>query len=110
MYEFFDYMANVGATALGYLEGLPTFFDDFFVWLEVWWIKAKLSASLYFVKISFLVAKTLLEEIGFATLFVELFNKLPSEIRYWFTLYKVPQGFSLYVNCATTAMVMRMSR
>ena len=64
MYEFFDYMANVGATALGYLEGIPTFFDDFFVWLEVWWIKAKLSASLYFVKISFLVAKTLLEEIG----------------------------------------------
>ncbi|WP_255935953.1 hypothetical protein [Vibrio campbellii] len=29
MYEFFDYMANVGATALGYLEGIPTFFYDF---------------------------------------------------------------------------------
>ncbi|HHP0486565.1 TPA: DUF2523 family protein [Vibrio harveyi] len=110
MMEFFDYMANVGATVLDYMNNLDSMFDQFFVWLQVWWIKARLSASLYFVKISFLVAKSLLEEIGFASLFVELFNKLPSELRYWFNLYKVPQGFSIYANCATTAIVMRMSR
>ncbi|TOK31674.1 DUF2523 domain-containing protein, partial [Vibrio parahaemolyticus] len=48
--------------------------------------------------------------IGFSALFSQLFNLLPSELRYWGVLFKVPEGMAIYVNCATTALVMRMSR
>ena len=110
MIEFFEYIAYLGATVLNYLENIGTFLEQIFVWLEVWLIKMKLASQLYFLRFSFLVAKALLEEIGFATLLTELFNKLPSEIRYWAHLFKYPEGIALYINCFTTAIVIRMSR
>ncbi|AUI86139.1 DUF2523 domain-containing protein [Vibrio azureus] len=110
MMEFFEYIANVWATIINYFENIGYFAAQFFIWVEALWIKMKLTAQLYMLRTSFLVAKTLLEDIGFATLFTELFNQLPLEVKYWAHLFKVPEGISLYVNCFTTAIVIRMSR
>lgn len=110
MLDFFQYIANWGDTVLNYFEGLESYFDQFFIWLDIWWIKKKFEWAIEFLRISYLVATTLLEEIGFSSLFSDLFNMLPSELRYWGILFKVPEGMALYANCAATAMVMRMSR
>lgn len=110
MFDFFQYIANIGGTIVEYLEYVPTYFDEFRVWMEVQWIKIKLGFAIEFLRMSYLVATALLDEIGFSTLFSELFNALPSELRYWGTLFRVPEGVALYVNCATTALVLRMSR
>lgn len=110
MMDFFQYFADWGETVLNYFDGLGGYFDSFFVWLQVWWIKMKFMVTIEFLRISYLVATTLLDEIGFSTLFSDLFNMLPAELRYWGILFKVPEGMALYANCATTALVMRMSR
>lgn len=110
MVEFFQYISNIGGEILAYFDSIPVFFRDLRVWWEVQWIKIKLAFAVEFLKMSYLVATALLDEIGFSTLFSELFNALPSELRYWGTLFRVPEGMALYVNCATTALVMRMSR
>lgn len=108
--EFFQYVAYFGDTILNYFESLSGYFDDLFVWLQIWWIKMKFMVTIEFLRISYLVATTLLNEIGFSSLFSDLFNMLPAELRYWGILFKVPEGMALYANCAATAMVMRMSR
>nr|WP_319534125.1 DUF2523 family protein [uncultured Vibrio sp.] len=110
MVDFFQYIANWGDTVLNYFENAPNYFDAFFIWFQTWWIKMKFMVTIEFLRISYLVATTLLEEIGFSSLFSDLFNMLPSELRYWGILFKVPEGMALYANCAATAMVMRMSR
>lgn len=110
MFDFFQYVANVGDTILNYLNDIGGYFDQFFVWLQTWWVKMKLVVAIEFLKVSYLVATNLLTELGFASVFSDLFNKLPSELRYWGNLFKIPEGVALYVNCATTALVMKMSR
>ncbi|EGR2696542.1 TPA: DUF2523 family protein [Vibrio parahaemolyticus] len=110
MFEFFQYIANMGDTILNYFSNAGSYFDQFFVWLQAWWIKMKFMVMIEFLRISYLVATTLLDEIGFSSLFSDLFNLLPSELRYWGILFKVPDGMAIYANCATTALVMRMSR
>ncbi|EGQ8852978.1 DUF2523 domain-containing protein [Vibrio parahaemolyticus] len=110
MTDFFQLMANFGDTIYNYLTNMGNFFDQIMVWLQTWWIKMKLMVAIEFLKASYLVATSLLDEIGFSALFSQLFNLLPSELRYWGVLFKVPEGMAIYVNCATTALVMRMSR
>ena len=110
MYEFFQYITNMGETILNYFNNAGSYFDAVFVWLQAWWIKMKFMVMIEFLRISYLVATTLLDEIGFSSLFSDLFNLLPSELRYWGILFKVPDGMAIYANCATTALVMRMSR
>lgn len=110
MFEFFQYIANMGDTILNYFSNAGSYFDQFFVWLQAWWIKMKFMVMIEFLRISYLVATALLDEIGFSSLFSDLFNLLPSELRYWGILFKVPDGMAIYANCATTALVMRMSR
>ena len=110
MVEFFQYIRDVGQTLHNALMNTGSYFDSFFVWLNVWWMGAKLKGSIYFLKIAYLTAVTLLNEIGFNTLFSDLFNRLPSELRFYAFAFKVPEGFSLWMNCATTSLVMRMSR
>ncbi len=110
MTDFFQLMANFGDTIYNYLTNMGNFFDQIMVWLQTWWIKMKLMVAIEFLKTSYLVATSLLDEIGFSALFSQLFNLLPSELRYWGVLFKVPEGMAIYVNCATTALVMRMSR
>ncbi|EGQ8170575.1 DUF2523 domain-containing protein [Vibrio parahaemolyticus] len=110
MYEFFQYITNMGETILNYFSNAGSYFDSAFVWLQAWWIKMKFMVMIEFLRISYLVATTLLDEIGFSSLFSDLFNLLPSELRYWGILFKVPDGMAIYANCATTALVMRMSR
>ncbi|HCE4562131.1 DUF2523 family protein [Vibrio parahaemolyticus] len=110
MTDFFQLMANFGDTIYNYLTNMGNFFDQIMVWLQTWWIKMKLMVAIEFLKVSYLVATSLLDEIGFNALFSQLFNLLPSELRYWGVLFKVPEGMAIYVNCATTALVMRMSR
>ncbi|WP_423841134.1 DUF2523 family protein [Vibrio mytili] len=110
MFEFFDYLVTFGSTVLNYFDNIDSYFDAFFVWLQYWWLKMKFWAAIKFLKISFLLATTLLDEIGFKTLFTDLFNMLPSELRYWGILFKVPDGVAIYMNCVTTSIIMRMSR
>lgn len=110
MFDWFNYISHATETVINFFNYIPSYFEAFFIYLEVWWIKIKVTTAIYFLRTSFLVATALLDDIGFNTLFAELFNKLPSELRYWATLFKVPEGVSLYVNCATTALVLRMSR
>lgn len=110
MTDFFQLMANFGDTIYNYLTNMGNFFDQIMVWLQTWWIKMKLMVAIEFLKVSYLIATSLLDEIGFSALFSQLFNLLPSELRYWGVLFKVPEGMAIYVNCATTALVMRMSR
>ena len=108
--EFFQYVSDVGGHILGYFDNIPIYFQQIRVWWEVFWIKLKLGFAVEFLKLSYLVAQALLDEIGFSSLFTKLFNALPSELRYWGVLFKIPEGLAIYVNCATTALVMRMSR
>lgn len=69
MFEFFQYIANMGDTILNYFSNAGSYFDQFFVWLQAWWIKMKFMVMIEFLRISYLVATTLLDEIGFSSLF-----------------------------------------
>ena len=95
MFEFFQHISNLGGEILSYFDNIPVFFQDLRVWWEVQWIKIKLAFAVEFLKMSYLVATALLDEIGFSTLFSELFNALPSELRYWGMLFRVPEGYML---------------
>ena len=108
--DFFQSIFNSVESISDYFNDMDSIFTSLMVWLNIWYLKLKLMSTIYFLKISFLVATTLLDEIGFSTLLVESFNQLPSEIRYWATLFKIPQGLSIYLNCAATGLVMRMSK
>ncbi|WP_045414137.1 DUF2523 family protein [Vibrio owensii] len=110
MFDFFQYIADGMDTVINYFENTGSYFDQLMIWLQTWWIKAKLMVSVEFLRISYLVATSLLDDIGFSSIFSDLFNMLPSELRYWGNLFKVPEGMGVYVNCATTALVMRMSK
>lgn len=110
MIDFFNYLADVAQTFMNYLTNVDGYFDAFFIWLQTWYIKAKLSVSIVFLRTSYLVAIGLLNEIGFNALFSDLFNMLPSELRFYAFAFKIPEGVSIWMNCATTALVMRLSR
>lgn len=110
MFDFFDFISNTAETMLSYFDDSDSYFEEIFVWLQVWYIKMKLEISIMFVRTSYLIAVGLLDEIGFNSIFSDLFNQLPSELRYYGNLFKVPQGFGIWANCATTSLVMRMSR
>ncbi|MBL4829416.1 MAG: DUF2523 domain-containing protein [Aliivibrio sp.] len=110
MVEFYDSIYDIAATVLNYFENLGGFFTDFVVYMHVWYVKVQLRLKVMFFHSSYLVAVTLLKEIGFNTLFTELYNMLPSELRYWAGLFKLKEGFTLYINCAATALVLRLSR
>jgi hypothetical protein len=110
MFEFFDYIADSAQMVLSYFANTDDYFTQFFTWLQVWYIKMKLTVSIMFLKVSFTVAIALLDEIGFNSFFSDLFNMLPSELRYYANLFRVPEGLGIYANCATTSLVMRLSR
>lgn len=67
MYEFFQYITNMGETILNYFSNAGSYFDAAFVWLQAWWIKMKFMVMIEFLRISYLVATTLLDEIGFSS-------------------------------------------
>ncbi|EHU9451545.1 DUF2523 domain-containing protein, partial [Vibrio vulnificus] len=52
----------------------------------------------------------LLNDIGFNQMIATSFNALPSELRYYAFLFKIPQAISIYFNCLATAFVLRMTR
>ncbi len=110
MIEFFDYVGTSFTTLINYLENIDVYFLDFFTWLQSFYIKMKLMSSIMFLKVSYSVATTLLDEIGFNSFFSDLFNMLPTEIRYYANLFRVPEGLGIYANCATTSLVLRLSR
>lgn len=110
MVDFFDSIFGLFENLMNYFDGIDSYFEAIFVWLQTWYLKMKLHVKLMFIRTSYLVAVNLLSDLGFNTLLSELFNALPSELRYWATLFSFREGFSLYLNCATTAFVMRISR
>ncbi|MBP3140304.1 DUF2523 family protein [Aliivibrio fischeri] len=110
MFEFFSYIGNSFNALLTYFTNVDSYFFEFFTWLQVWYIKMKFMTSIMFLKVSYAVATTLLDEIGFNSFFSDLFNLLPSEIRFYANLFRVPEGLGIYANCATTSLVLRLSR
>lgn len=110
MFEFFDFISNSINSINNYFDIIDVYFQDFFVWLNIWYIKLKLEMSIYFLKISYHTAVALLDEIGFNYILPKLFNQLPSELRYYAHLFKVVEGLSVFLNLAATSMVMRLTK
>ena len=110
MVEFFDYISNAINVIVAYFSNIDSYFFMFFEWMQMWYIKMKLMTSIMFLQVSYSVATTILDEIGFNSFFSDLFNYLPSELRYYANLFRVPEGLGIYANCATTSLVMRLSR
>ncbi len=103
IFYYLDSLMDVWFNISGY-------FKEFFIYLDLWIVKAKLKFMLVSIKITYQVASTLLNEIGFTTLFQQLFNMLPSELRYWGVQFGLPKAVTFYMNCVATSLIMRLTR
>ncbi|SON48620.1 DUF2523 family protein [Vibrio tapetis] len=110
IYDLLGSMSDMFKSVEAYLLAIPDMFDDLLAHLHYWYIKGKLTFALFFIELSYNTAKVFLNEIGFNRLIETSFNALPDELRYYAFLFKVPDAITLYMNCLSTALVMRLSR
>ncbi|MGF1755819.1 DUF2523 domain-containing protein [Vibrio makurazakiensis] len=110
IYAFFDWVALQFQTFIDFIYALPDMASNLFSYLQLFIIKMKITLQIEFLKLSYSTAKLLLQDIGFNDLLVEVFNAMPSEVRFYSYAFGIPQGLTILANFMTTAFVMKMSR
>lgn len=108
--DFLAFLSSIGDTLVEFFKAIPDYFNQFFVFLNAWYIKIKLYFFIMSLQFAYDTAQYLLNDIGFNDLISSTFNALPSELRYYAFLFRIPQAISIYFNCLATAFVLRMTR
>ncbi len=108
--DILEPIANFGSTIVDFIAYIPEYFKQFFIYLNAWYVKVKFTFLIYSIEFAYETAQYLLAEIGFNELLQSLFNRLPSELRYYAFLFKIPEAISIYINCMATAFVLRLQR
>ncbi|MCG3721385.1 DUF2523 family protein [Vibrio cincinnatiensis] len=108
--DFLAFLSSVGDTVVAFFQNIPTYFKDFFVYLGAWSVKIKFMFFIFSISRSYEVAVFLLEDLGVTQMVAQLYNALPSELRYYLHLLGIPQALSIIFNCGATAFVMRIMR
>ncbi|MCG7500065.1 DUF2523 domain-containing protein [Vibrio sp. Of7-15] len=109
IYESLKSVMDALSVIPDFFNALPDLFVEFMAYINLWYLKLKFSAQIVVLRISYETALLLLKEIGFNTMLETLFNKLPSELRFYAFEFGFVDGITLYFNVVTTAFVMRMS-
>lgn len=110
MMDFWQSIMDGMDSVVNFVTAAPSYFEQLVTYINLWILKAYLVIKVYFIRSAYLLAVALLDEIGFNVILSELFNALPSELRYYAFLFKIPDAISIYFNCAATALVMRLMR
>lgn len=105
-----SFFSDTYSTVIAFFTALPDMAYNVLSYFHLWYIEASLTSRIFFVRVAFTTAQTLLQEIGFNTLLSSTFNALPDEIRYYAYLFNVPEAISVYFNLVTTALVLRLSK
>ncbi|ARC92169.1 DUF2523 domain-containing protein [Vibrio coralliilyticus] len=103
-------LGDAGQTVIDFFSNAPNWFEQIFIYLNAWYVKIRLYMLIKYIEMSYRTAEFLLNEIGFAEFIISAFNALPSEIRYYAFLFKIPQAINVYFNFLATGFVMKMSR
>ncbi|POC46636.1 DUF2523 domain-containing protein [Vibrio vulnificus] len=108
--DFLAFLSSIGDTFVEFITSIPDYFHQFFVYLNAWYVKIKFYFFIISLQMAYDTAVYLLNDIGFNQMISSSFNALPSELRYYAFLFKIPQAISIYFNCLATAFVLRMTR
>lgn len=108
LYDLLGFISDTGQTIIDFFESTPDIFTQFMAWLNLWYIKISLYFKIMSIKLAYETAKLLLEDIGFYTVVESAWDALPSELRYYGTIFGFPKAFSIIANCFTTSIVMRL--
>lgn len=108
--DFLAYLSSVGDTFIEFFSFIPQYFEDFFVYLNAWYVKAKFKFFIMSLGLAYETAVFLMNDLGITQMVVMLFNQLPSELRYYLHLFGIPKALSIIFNCGATAFVFRMMR
>ncbi|HDY8186565.1 TPA: DUF2523 domain-containing protein [Vibrio vulnificus] len=108
--DFLAWLTSIGDTVVTFITQIPDYFRQLHIWLNAWYIKMKLYFFIMSLQLAYDTAVYLLNDIGFNQMISSSFNALPSELRYYAFLFKIPQAISIYFNCLATAFVLRMTR
>lgn len=103
-------IGDVGQSVLDFFTAVPSWFEQIFIYLNAWYVKIKLYMLIKYLELSYRTAEFLLNEIGVTQFVISAFNQLPSEVRYYAFLFKVPQALSVYFNFLATAFVLKITR
>lgn len=103
-------LGDAGQTVVDFFDSTPDYFDQIFIYLNAWYIKIRLVLLIKYLELSYRTAEFLLNEIGVTRLIINTFNALPSEMRYYAFLFKVPQAISIYLNFIATGFVLKMTK
>ncbi|MGG5575215.1 DUF2523 family protein [Vibrio diazotrophicus] len=103
-------LSDVGQTVVEFFDFIPTYFQQLMAYINVWYIKAKLTWLIWTMQVYYTTAQLLLEEIGFNSVVASAFNSLPSELRYYAHAFGLPNAIGVYFNFLSTGFVMKMLR
>ncbi|MEZ8039630.1 MULTISPECIES: DUF2523 family protein [Vibrio] len=110
IFAFFDWVSTQFQVVVDFIKSLPYIFSNIFSYIQLFYLKMKIAGQIEFIKMSYVTAQMLLQEIGFNDLLAATFNAMPSEIRFYAFKFGIPQGLSIVANFFTTGFVMRMTR
>lgn len=110
MQEIFNFISSVGDNINEFFSNIALMFNQLIEYAHLYYIKSKISLMLYTLKLSVGTAQLLLNEMGFTDLIANIWNKMPSEIRYYGSVFGIPDAINVISNCTATAFVLRMTR
>ena len=110
MFNFFEYIGDAFHLITDFFSSLGDIFSDLVTYGYSFYVYLKLKGFYSLLEISFNVAQLFINELGFAEIINMIFSNLPSEILYYFNIFGIPQGFSLFCNLAVTGFVLKIIR
>ncbi|KJY87358.1 accessory cholera enterotoxin [Vibrio neptunius] len=103
-------LGDAGQTVVDFFHAAPSWFEQIFIYLNAWYVKIRLVILIKYLELTYRTAEYLLNEIGVTQLIIDTFNALPSEVRFYAFLFKVPQAISIYLNFIATGFVIKITR
>jgi len=108
--DILNALGDVGQTVVEFFDFIPTYFQQLMAYINVWYIKAKLTWLIWTMQVYYTTAQLLLKEIGFNSVVASAFNALPDELRYYAYAFGVPHAIGVYFNFLSTGFVMNILR
>lgn len=110
MQDILNFFGSIGDNINEFFDSISLMFQQLIEYAHLYYIKSKISLMLYTLKLSTGTAQVLLNEMGFTELIANIWNQMPSEIRYYGTAFGIPDGINIISNCTATAFVLKMTR
>lgn len=89
-------------------SGIFDFIHSLAVQLQYYFVIWSIKAKVFFLSVSWEVAKTLLSNFGISTLLNNAWSSFDSELVSYLTLLKVPEGLNIIIQAYITKFSMRL--